>query len=127
MLGRLYGPELDPAALPGDAPLPAHVRVRTSGWLTGLAGLFLGPGRRAAAVTLGRTIVMAPGVRLTGRLLRHELAHVRQWESSAFFPLAYVLGHLRHGYIDNPYEIEARAAEDGSPPDPDAPTTGSSR
>jgi hypothetical protein len=68
----------------------------------------------AAAVTLGRTIVVHPDAALDPRLLRHELEHVRQWRRYPLtFPLRYVLCHLRYGYHDNPYEREARAAEQG--------------
>jgi hypothetical protein len=69
-------------------------------------------GSPAAAVTLGRTIVVHPSARLTGPLLRHELAHVRQWRRHPLtFPLQYVWNHVRYGYRDNPFEIEAREAE----------------
>ncbi len=111
MLDLLLGPELDPTELPDGERLPAEIRVRRSGWLTRLAGALLGRGRRVGAVTLGRTIVLAPEARLSARLLRHELAHVRQWRLTPFFPLRYVLEHVRRGYRDNPYEVEARAAE----------------
>ena len=111
MLDRVLGPELAAAELPDDEGLPGGIRVRRSRWLTRVAGTLVGTGRPVAAVTLGRTIVMAPGVRLTARLLRHELTHVRQWERSPLFPVRYVLEHLRRGYLDNRYEIEARAAE----------------
>ncbi len=111
MLGRLLGPEIVPHATAADGVVPAGVRLRRSAWLTRVAGALLGRGRPVAAVTLGRTIVMAPGVEPSARLLQHELAHVRQWEASPLFPLRYLLAHARHGYPDNPYEVEARAAE----------------
>jgi len=111
VLGRLLGPEIAPHETAAVGVVPEEVRLRRSAWLTRVAAALLGNGRRVAAVTLGRTIVMAPGVEPTARLLRHELAHVRQWEASPLFPLRYVLAHARHGYLDNPYEVEARAAE----------------
>jgi hypothetical protein len=44
--------------------------------------------------------------------LRHELAHVRQWQQHPItFPVRYAMNHLRYGYDANPYEVEARAAE----------------
>ena len=43
-------------------------------------------------------------------LLEHELEHVRQWKADPLFPLRYTLATLRHGYYDNPYEVQARAA-----------------
>jgi hypothetical protein len=42
-------------------------------------------------------------------LLAHEMAHVRQWRADPLFPVRYALATLRHGYRDNPYEVEARA------------------
>ena len=95
-----------PEQLPdGVAVLRGRVIPRLGGWLSGM-------GAPAAAVTLGNAIVVHPDVQLTPRLLRHELAHVRQWRNAPLsFPLRYVLSHLKHGYHDNPYEVEARAAE----------------
>src|SRR5262245_15831191 len=102
--------------LPAEPQLPEHVPAgvavlrgslipRIGGWLSGMRA-------PAAAVTLGDAIVIHPDVAVTARLLRHELAHVQQWrEAPLLFPLRYVLGHLKHGYHNNPYEVEARAAE----------------
>jgi hypothetical protein len=93
-------------------PVPDGVAVRAARWLPVIAGRLSGMRAPAAAVTLGRTIIVHPGVPLTDRLLRHELAHVRQWQRHPIsFPARYVLNHFRHGYQANPYEVEARAAE----------------
>lgn len=75
----------------------------------------------AAALTLGRTIIVHPHVQVTTRLLRHELVHVRQWQARPLaFPALYVWNHLRYGYRDNPYEVEARQAEHpDSEPEPE--------
>lgn len=97
-----------------DAPgsVPEGVAVRESRWIPVIGGKLSGMRGPAAAVTLGRTIVVHPDVKLTERLVRHELEHVRQWQSyPATFPVRYVLAHLRHGYTDNPFEVDARAAE----------------
>lgn len=92
--------------------LPADVAIVRGRLVPRIGGMLTGSGGSAAAVTLGRTIVVDEGVELTGRLLRHELAHVRQWrESPLGFPLHYIWNHLRFGYRDNPFEVEARAAE----------------
>jgi hypothetical protein len=41
------------------------------------------------------------------------MAHVRQWQAHPLtFAARYVLGHVRHGYHANPFEVEAREAED---------------
>ena len=97
---------------PAPEAAPAGVRIRRGGVIPALGGRFAGMARAAAAVTLGDTIFVGRGVRLTDRLLRHELAHVEQWRRQPLtFPWRYVVGHVRHGYRDNPFEIEAREAE----------------
>jgi hypothetical protein len=97
-----------------EEPVPEGVAVRAARWLPVIAGRLSGMQAPAAAVTLGRTIIVHPRVKLTGRLLRHELAHVRQWQRyPVTFPARYVINHLRFGYEANPYEVEARAAEGG--------------
>lgn len=47
------------------------------------------------------------------RLVRHELAHIRQIQRDGrlWQPIKYTWYWIRRGYWDNPYEIEARAAE----------------
>lgn len=97
---------------PSPVPLPERVALRRGGWLTALAGRMLGSSQPVTAVTIERTIVFAPKAQVTPDLVRHELAHVRQWEANKLtFFARYVRQHLRHGYEDNPYEVEARAAE----------------
>jgi len=92
--------------------LPAGVAVVRGRWIPELGGRLCGMRGPAAAVTLGSTIVVHPCVDLSSGLLRHELAHVRQWrEQPLTFPLVYVWHHFRHGYRANPFEIEARNAE----------------
>lgn len=100
----------DPAD-PADGPA-REVIIRRGRWLPALSGRLSGMGRSAAAVTLGRTIVVHPSIALSPRLLRHELAHVRQWQRQPLtFAVRYLLAHLRHGYRNNPYEVKARSAE----------------
>lgn len=107
MLGRILGRRVQ-----RTDDVPDDVIVRRGRWLPALGGRLAGMGRSAAAVTLGRTIVVHPAVETSGRLLRHELAHVRQWRRQPLtFPVRYLLGHLRYGYRENPYEVEARAQE----------------
>ncbi len=47
------------------------------------------------------------------RLRRHEMAHWAQYQRMGLFKfyVRYVWLSLRHGYRNNPMEIEARAAE----------------
>lgn len=96
---------------PVEAPpgTPAHVTIRRGRIVPGIGGLLARMNGPAAAVTLGRTVVVSPDAPLTPGLLAHELVHVRQWQADPLFPVRYTLATLRHGYRDNPYEIEARA------------------
>jgi hypothetical protein len=109
MLGWMFGRDVT------SHDVPSGVTIRAGRWIPALGGRLSGMGRPAAAVTLGRTIVVHPDAPLTRRLLRHELAHVRQWQRwPVTFPLRYVWQHLQYGYRDNPFEVEARAAESES-------------
>ena len=97
--------------------VPGDVALRRSRLIPLLGGYLSGMGRPAAAVTLGRTILFHPSVEPGARLLRHELAHVEQWRRHPFtFPFRYTAAHIRFGYRNNPFEIEARAAERHGPP-----------
>lgn len=98
--------------------LPEGVTLRSGRLIPWIGGLLGRMGDSAAAVTLRRTIVVNPDVRLTPSLLRHELTHVRQWQQDALFPLRYTAATLRHGYQDNPYEVEARIAAASPPRNP---------
>ena len=115
MLNRIVRPLLGSIlSPPPDASLPEGVELRACRWVPALSGRLSGMRRSAAAVTLGRTIVVHPDVPLDRRLLRHELEHVRQWRSRPLtFPFRYLLCHIRYGYHDNPYERAARDAERG--------------
>jgi hypothetical protein len=102
--------------------LPPGVRIRAGRWIPALGGILGRMRGPAAAVTLGRNIVVHPAARLTRRLLAHELEHVRQWERERWFPLRYCAESLRRGYFSNVFEQQARSAEltaDLHPPDPE--------
>lgn len=47
------------------------------------------------------------------RWLRHELAHIRQFQELGFLPFLwlYLVETIRKGYRQNRFEVEARAAE----------------
>jgi hypothetical protein len=107
ILGRRTDP---PAHIPSEA-VPAGVTLRSGRLVPWIGGLLAGMKGPAAAVTLGRTIVVNPRVTLTHALLAHELTHVRQWEADMLFPIRYSLATARHGYRQNPYEVEAREVE----------------
>ncbi|MDB4875935.1 MAG: hypothetical protein JWM41_2381 [Gemmatimonadetes bacterium] len=74
--------------------------VRVGGWCLGRASV--------SAITLWHTIWLAPNVSPSDELLLHELRHVDQFEASALFPLAYLWQSLRHGYVRNRFEVDAR-------------------
>jgi hypothetical protein len=67
----------------------------------------------ARAQTWWHVVLVRRGVRLTKRLLAHELAHVLQWRSLGVwgFVCRYARHLIRHGYEQNPLEIVARLAE----------------
>jgi hypothetical protein len=106
-------------ALEPPESLPRDVALVRNAWITAVSGRLAGMSGPAAAVTIGNTILVHPHTQPTPRLLRHELAHVRQWQARPLtFPLRYLWCHVRHGYRDNPYEVEARLAEtDGGIPE----------
>ena len=128
---RLAAPLLGVAiAVPGELlrkyPELGGARFRRGGLPPRIGGWMLGQ-RSVAAITLWRTIFVAPGVALDLALLLHELGHVRQFEASAAFPVLYVWESLRRGYSRNRYEADAeqyaesrlRAAPSPRPPSQD--------
>lgn len=107
----------EPMAPPPElrGTVPEGVTLRRGRLIPRIGGLLGRMGGSAAAVTLRRTIVVNPDVRLSYPLLVHELTHVRQWQQDALFPIRYTVATLRHGYWNNPYEVEARLASASSP------------
>jgi len=102
---RVLGPPVPPEELP--FALPAGVTVRRGRLVPRVGGWFMGGSRRAAgAVTFGRTILANPDTPLTDDLIVHELVHVEQWKDP-LFALKYCAQWMRHGYRQNPYEVEA--------------------
>lgn len=77
------------------------VFVRAGGW-----ALFQ---RTAAAITLWRTVFLAPDTPWDTALLLHELRHVHHFRASRAFPLRYLLESVRRGYANNWYEADANA------------------
>jgi hypothetical protein len=59
------------------------------------------------------TIYLMPGSEEDASLIRHEVVHLDQIERDGrlLFSLKYLYWTLRYGYWNNPYEVEARAAE----------------
>ena len=110
MISRLlFGEKI---ALP-DALIHQYPELGDAAWRVGglpprVGGWFIGQ-RSAAAITLWRTVFVAPGVALGAELLLHELGHVRQFGASPWFPLRYIWESARRGYSANRYEREAQA------------------
>jgi hypothetical protein len=102
------GTPLDlPPELVRRYPELADARWRRGGIPPRVAGWAL-RSRGAAAITLWRTVFLAPGMPLAAELLLHELRHVHQFGASRAFPMLYLLESLRHGYSRNRYEADAR-------------------
>jgi hypothetical protein len=74
--------------------------VRIGGWSLGTS--------TAEAITLWRTVFVAPGTALDAELLLHELRHVHQFLEHRAFPVSYLWQSIRYGYTRNAYEVDAR-------------------
>lgn len=61
------------------------------------------------------TIYVMPGYEHDQRLIRHEMRHLEQIEHEGriLFSIKYLWWTLRHGYWNNPYEIDARSVAEG--------------
>jgi hypothetical protein len=95
-----------PQELLSRYPELARVRFRVGGLPPRLGGWALGV-PSVAAITLWRTVFLAPRVRLEPALLLHELRHVHHFESDRAFPVRYLWESLRRGYAKNRYEVDA--------------------
>jgi hypothetical protein len=60
------------------------------------------------AITVRRTVFLAPDAPLDPGLLLHEARHVQQFFESRAFPLRYLWESVRHGYTRNRFELDAR-------------------
>ncbi len=91
------------------------VTLKENAWLAKLAAKKLG--HPSVAIVFGRTIYLYNVGRENfinnQRWLRHEVAHVKQYEKLGFikFILLYLIEFVRNGYENNRYEIEARQKE----------------
>jgi hypothetical protein len=101
-------PEAMPGALVRRHPELRGIRLRRGGLPPRLGGWALGR-PTVAAITLWRTVFVAPPTRLEEELLLHEARHVQQFQASAAFPIRYVWESLRRGYHGNRFEADARA------------------
>ena len=85
-----------PDTLASTWPELAELRYRRGGFPLRIGGWLLGQAT-VAAITLGRTIFLAPDTRLDPELLLHELRHVQQFSERKTFPLHYIWESLRRG------------------------------
>jgi len=109
LVNRLLGTPFHlPTALLARYPELARARWRRGGLALRVGGWCLGL-PTVSGITLWQTVSLAPGVALAPELLLHELRHVEQFEDDRAFPLRYLWASVRHGYLDNPYEADARA------------------
>ena len=108
LVRALIGERIDPpAATLRKYPDLARATYRRGGLPVRIAGWALGTSS-AAAITLWRTIFVAPGTLLSPELLLHELRHVDQFLESRTFPFSYLWQSIRYGYSRNAYEADAR-------------------
>jgi hypothetical protein len=95
LLLELFGPDVD------------KVKIVEYSWINALHGWPL-------AVTRRQRIYLrldAAGFFANPNLVVHEFHHVmKQWNTGRLTVTRYLLETLRHGYWNNPFEIEARAA-----------------
>jgi hypothetical protein len=99
-----------------------NIRIRENSWLAAIAAKNLGV--KKVAIVLGNTIHLHQTRR--GEFLsdiswvNHELIHIAQFRKYGFltFIVLYLWESMKHGYINNKYEKEARMAEiaDKHPP-----------
>ena len=97
-----------PAEITARYPELVDVRWRRGGLPVRVGGWCLGQ-KSVSAITLWRTIWLAPGTGLSVELLLHEARHVQQFEASAAFPVLYLWESVRRGYFRNRFEVDARA------------------
>lgn len=97
-----------PATLTERYPELLTLRFRRGGLPLRVGGWMLGQST-VAAITLGRTIFLAPATRLDPELLLHEFRHVQQFTERKMFPFHYIWQSLRRGYYANRYEADARS------------------
>ena len=80
---------------------------------TGLILWYMRYFKFAGWTSLWDTIYVAPGYLYNNRILKHERKHIDQMQRDG--KLVYMAKYMYYlitvGYYDNPYEIEARAAE----------------
>lgn len=82
------------------------MKIRTA---TGLIAAYMRACKFAGWASFWDTIYILPGHEHDQRLLRHERRHLEQIECDGriWFALKYSWWTIRHGYWNNPYEVQA--------------------
>jgi hypothetical protein len=89
--------------------------IKENSWVAKLAAKKLRSDN--AAIVIGKTIHLhntsTQKFLQDERWLKHELCHIKQFKDYGFinFIAKYLLEWLKHGYFNNKFEAEARAAE----------------
>lgn len=89
--------------------------IKENSWIAKLAARKLRA--KKVAIVVGKTIhlcnIPKDEFLNDSRLLKHEMCHVRQYRQHGFFIfiMKYLWQSIVHGYYNNPFEKEARAAE----------------
>ncbi|RYY18650.1 MAG: DUF4157 domain-containing protein [Chitinophagaceae bacterium] len=92
-----------------------NYRIRENSTLARLAAWKLGTPK--VAMVLGSTIHLyntsAKEFLANERWVKHEMKHIEQYRRYGLIPFLwkYLIESIRHGYYNNRYEAEARAAE----------------
>ena len=98
-----------------DKPATLSFKIKEQSFIARLAAWKLKSNK--VAIVIGKTIHLhnteRPEFLQNKRWVLHELKHVEQFKQHGFLPFVflYLLESIRHGYVNNKYEIEARAAE----------------
>ena len=101
---------------PGNKLDDADFHIKENSWLAWIAAKKLRAD--SVALVLGKTIHLhntsKEAFLQNKRWLKHERCHIRQYKEHGFigFIIKYLVESIRHGYHNNKYEIEARAAEE---------------
>jgi hypothetical protein len=95
--------------------MESGVRIKENSWLAKIAAAKLRSS--SVAFVLGNTIhlhnVSQKNFLQNHAWLKHELCHIRQFKQHGFllFIIKYLWQSVKKGYYNNPFEVEARAAE----------------
>jgi hypothetical protein len=96
--------------------LQGNIKLKENSWLAKIAAAKMRSD--AVALVIGNTIhlynIAQKQFLQNTPLLKHELCHVRQYMQYGFtfFLVKYLWYSYKYGYYNNPFEVEARAAEE---------------